>query len=185
MSNTYFVNQPVQFRKRNSKFLYKVTAFFGAIIRVVILPIFIPNIFEVITTHIISSLHMPLWLYQILLALAMAGLEKLCLKKVFHKLAFATVGVNYAPNSCRAYGSFWYTIFYTLFTGLPIFLFWRFSIGGILCIFFTFELFNSLMRFISISAKLTPPDFKIKLIIQSVITVSLLIISILIETLCF
>lgn len=102
---------------------YKAVALIGYLLRVILLPIVLPNIFEVVAEFFILKLHLPQWLYEILIRLAIAIIDHFSLNLIFYYFSYGTVGLYYAPKSQPVWGSFTYTVFYFVYMAIPIILF--------------------------------------------------------------
>ncbi len=102
---------------------YKIVSLIGVIIRVVLLPYIVPNIFEEIASFFISQLHFPTWLYEALLRLFLFFFDAIALSRIFYWFSFITVGNSYESGTIPAWGSICYTIFYVIYSAIPIILF--------------------------------------------------------------
>lgn len=146
---------------------YKIVALSGLIFRVIFLPIMMPNIFETVSAYFIGQLNFPQWAYEILLRIVLFIIDSIGFTRIFYHLAFATVGNGYTRTTKRNrqyryaggwWGSFCYTLFYTIYWVAPVLLFnyfeWNTIIGiflgyALICalIYLLSSLFNTLPRF--------------------------------------
>lgn len=99
---------------------YKLVALVGFVLRVVFLPMLIPNIFELIAEIFISKLNMAPWLYEIVIRLILAVVDWLSLSHVFYWISYLTVGNSYEGGSAPIWGSICYTIYYIVYMVIPI-----------------------------------------------------------------
>ncbi len=107
----------------NNFSFYKFVALIGYLLRVILLPIVLPNIFEVLAELFILKLNLPQWAYEILIRIAIALIDHFSLNLIFYWVSYFTVGFFYEPCSIPAWGSFTYTIFYIAYMAIPIVLF--------------------------------------------------------------
>lgn len=96
-------------------FWYKIVAFLGILLRVGILPLLIPDIFETIANLFVSQLNLPEWLYEIILRIILFIIDGLTLSRFFYWISYLSVGNSYESYSTPIWGSF-----YILFTILLI-----------------------------------------------------------------
>lgn len=103
--------------------VYKAVALIGYLLRIILLPIVIPNIFEVVAEFFILKLHLPQWAYEVLIRLAIAFIDHFSLNLIFYIVTYGTVGLFYEPWSEPVWGSITYTIFYFVYMAIPVIFF--------------------------------------------------------------
>lgn len=160
-----------------------VVAGLGSFFRVSILPIFVANPLKVFTESLLYNLDFPTWIYQIIIALVMTGLETIGLNRLFYKLSFLTVGTIYRKGACKAYGSFLYTVFYTLFTVSAVFIIKNFIIQSLLLIALLFWTIFSLLYYISGRLKFLPSTHK-HILGYGIVNVSFIVIDLIVTIFC-
>lgn len=99
----------------NYKSVYSFVSFIGLILRVILLPLIIPEPFEALADKFITQFGFPPILYEILLRLILAIIDLLSLSHIFHFLSFVSTGNSYEKYSEPAIGSICYTIYYSLY----------------------------------------------------------------------
>ncbi len=119
-------------------FLYKIVAFLGIVLRVGILPLLIPDIFEVIANFFLMQLCFPQWLYEIVIRIVLFIIDVLALSRIFYWTSYLSVGNSYESCSAPAWGSLLYTIYYTAYMAIPILLINYFEWWVIAVIFSTY-----------------------------------------------
>lgn len=119
-------------------FWYKIVAFLGILLRVGILPLLIPDIFETIANLFVSQLNLPEWLYEIILRIILFIIDGLALSRFFYWISYLSVGNSYESYSTPVWGSFLYTVYYTAYMAIPILLINYFQWWVIAVIFATY-----------------------------------------------
>lgn len=91
--------------------VYKLVAFIGPVLRVGLLPILIPEPFQLVANLLFVRLRLPQWAFEILIRVFLTVIEGTFLGRFFYKISFATVGNMYEALSDAAWGSICYTIY--------------------------------------------------------------------------
>jgi len=113
---------------------YKLVALLGLILRVVVLPMIIPDFFELVFPFLVSW-NMPDWLYQIVLRIFLFLIDTLGFNNAFFVLSYGTTGLCYKKKSAPALGSAYYTVFYFVYNLIAVLLVLYFRWWVILIIF--------------------------------------------------
>lgn len=148
---------------------YKLVSLLGMLIRVILLPLLFPNMFEVLTNYFVYNLHLPQYVNEILLRVILLIIDLLALNKIFYKLTYACVGNFYRRSSNPSWGSVCYTIFYFIHIIIPVLIIEYFTwliifisiiVYGIICFIFYYDSFKS---------NLLPENWKLRLILHCII----------------
>ena len=95
---------------------YKLIACLGLIIRTILLPIFVPDFFELLFGTLISTFGLPNWLYEIIIRLILAAVDFIGLSQIIYRISFLSVGVSYGRGTNPTWGSICYTVYYCLYS---------------------------------------------------------------------
>lgn len=123
---------------------YKVVALIGLVIRIIFLPMMMPNIFDRLAEYFIGKLNFPNWAYEILLRIALFFIDSIGFLNIFYFFAYATVGNGYTRTTVYNmhnryaggwWGSLFYTIFYSFYWVAPVLLFNFFEWHTIVAVF--------------------------------------------------
>lgn len=154
--------------------IYIITSCIGLIYRVVLLPIFVPNFFELVFPFLISW-NMPEWLYQITLRIFLLIIDVSGIAIIFHLISFGTVGLLYKKYSDPSWGSILYNIFYTIYTLIATLLICFFYWWVILIIFLCYILICYLLYNISASWDCAPEKLILYMIGHLFLTVTVFV----------
>ncbi len=99
---------------------YKAIAWIGSIVRTAVLPVFVPDFFELLFGNALAYINCPDLLYEILIRLFIGVVEAVGLNKLFHTLAYNTVKLNYRAGSNPVWGSISYTVYYILYSVIAV-----------------------------------------------------------------
>ncbi len=99
----------------NIRSVYGFVSLIGLILRVILLPLLIPEPFQALAEIFIAKFGFPPILYEILLRIILALIDLLSLSHIFHFLSFISAGNGYKKYSEPAIGSVCYTIYYSLY----------------------------------------------------------------------
>lgn len=164
---------------------YKVVALIGLILRVWLLPILIPDIFEIVADWAISQLALPQWAYEILIRVCIAIVDLLALGSIFHYLTFACVGCFYEEKTEPVFGSISYTIFYFIHMFIPIILIQNFNWFAIIMTFLVYAIICTIFYIIASKIDSLSSNWAGSLVIHSIIFVIIFTIVILLKVYCF
>ncbi len=146
--------------------VYKVVAFIGLVLRVALLPIFIPNVFELIAATFIQKLNFEPWLYEIVIRIILLIVDSLSLSNIFYWISYYTVGNSYQRDSIPAWGSVCYTIYYFVYMFIPIILIQYFYWWVIILTIIVYVIICAIIYFISAKVNTLPDSWIIRLIIH-------------------
>lgn len=139
----------------NIKSVYGFVSLIGLILRVILLPLIIPEPFQAFAEKFITQFGFPPVLYEILLRLILTLIDLLSISHIFHLASFISAGNSYEKCSEPAIGSVCYTLYYSLYFVMAslivrFFYWWVILIvlivyiGAIIGIFFLCDFFDTL-----------------------------------------
>ncbi len=99
----------------NIKSVYGFVSLIGLILRVILLPLIIPEPFQALAEKFITQFGFHPALYEFLLRVVLIFIDLLALSHIFHFAAFVSAGNSYKKYSEPAIGSACYTIYYSLY----------------------------------------------------------------------
>lgn len=169
----------------SDNWVYKTVALIGLTLRIFLLPILIPNVFNLLAEIFISQLYFQPWLYEIVIRLILLVVESLALSNVFYWLSYLSVGVCYESGSAPAWGSVCYTIYYFLYMAIPVILIQYFSWWGIILCFSLYLVICFIINFVSAKTDTLPESWILKLILHIICFCVLLVIVCLIKRFVF
>lgn len=156
--------------KSKDNSFYKLVSCVGRFVRTTLLFQFIDNPINVFASLITSNLVVPSWLCKIISCIIVAFAELLHFDRLLHRLSFATVGVQYTENTNKAFGSFWYSIFYVSYSVMLVFLLTHFCLPAIIFTLLFYCILVYLMAFSTIINGTSKNDNTGKLLFQALIT---------------
>lgn len=166
--------------------LYKFIAWVGFIIRVGLLPLFIPNVFKVIADIMISSWGLPQWTYEILIRVFIAIIDGIGLSNIFYHLSFISTGNSYETCTIPAWGSVCYTLYYVIYNVMAIVILQFFEIWVIAVTFSVYAVLSAGIYLLSAFLFETLPDkWVLRLIFHIFITIVFLVGIILLRVYAF
>ena len=148
---------------------YKLVAFIGLVLRVGLLPLLIPEPFQLAANLLVTKLHLPQWAFEILIRLILAVIEGTFLGRLFYKISFTTVGNLYDSGSEPVWGSICYSIYYFVYNVIAWALLVNFAWWVIGVILTAYVLLNGLLYFISFKIDVLPDNFFLRLILHILI----------------
>ena len=156
---------------------YKLVSFLGFLFRVVALPFIIPDFYEMVF-HFMLAGNMPDWLYQILSRLILSVFDILGFTHLYYLMSYASTGLIYKSKTLPAWGSTLYTLFYLIYSLIPVLLIQYFYWWVILIIFVAYLILCYLLYGLSITLECSHEhDWKnalVHLIISCVVFVALM-----------
>lgn len=161
---------------------YKLVALLGLIFRVIILPKIIPDFYEVFFGFLISPLGLPDLAYKIILHLCLAFADLLGLNFIFYKISFLSAGNSYKADSRPIWGSICYTLYYTTYMALSVFLLTRFNAATVMQSLIIYYVICGLIYAVSSVLDTYPKNLKSRLIVHIISTV---VVFLGLMTLCF
>jgi len=164
---------------------YKLVALIGLILRVSLLPILIPNVFEVIADIFISQLNFQPWLYEIVIRLILFIVDALALSNLFYWITFACVGNFYDSGSNPVWGSISYTIYYFIHMFIPVLLIQHFTWLAIILTFVIYALISGIFYFVSSKLDTLSDSWIFRLVLHCVIWAVVFVIVILLKVYVF
>ena len=165
--------------------VYKTVSLIGVVLRIWLLPIVIPDVFEVIADIFISQLNFKPWLYEVVIRLIILVVDFLTLSNIFYWLSYISVGNCYEGGSFPAWGSICYSIYYFIYMTIPIVLIQFFSWWVIILTFSLYLVISSILYFISAKIGTLPDVWMVRLILHVIFFTILVVIVCLIKTFTF
>lgn len=132
-----------------NNWVYKIVALIGLIIRVVVLPMLLPDIFEIIASFFISNLNFAPWLYELTIRIILLIVDALALSNIFYWISFFSVGNSYESGSEPWWGSVCYLVYYFMYLVIPIILIQNFLWWVIILVFVIYAIITFLIYFVS------------------------------------
>lgn len=169
----------------SNNWVYKIVSLIGLILRVWLLPILIPDVFEVIASIFISQLNFQPWLYEIVIRLILLAVDVLALYNIFYWLSFFSVGNCYESGSSPAWGSFCYTIYYFIYMAIPVIFIQCFSWWIIILTFSLYAVICFILYFVSAKIDTLPELWVFRLILHIICFVVCVVIVCLIKRFVF
>ena len=150
---------------RKGDWQYIVSSNLGLFVRGIIFPLLVPNIFEKITNHFLVQWNIPTWLF-VVITMVISIIADRFITVLVRKISYWSVGNSYKPYSNPALGSILYTLYYAIYTLMPLAILYYFNcICVIICAagyFFIAQVF-----YVICENNCTLPDnFKFRLIVH-------------------
>ncbi len=146
---------------------YKIVSFLGLAFRVGLLPLLLPNIFEIFADMMISSWRLPVWAYELLIRIFLFIIDVVGLSNFFYWISYPSVGNSYQSGTFPAWGSFCYTLYYLAYNALVIVLI-RFFKYWVICVsFFVLLLICALIYFFSYKLNTVPDGWGVRMSIHA------------------
>lgn len=102
--------------------LYRSISVLFLIIRVVFLPMLLPNAFEPVVNYFLIQCHFPNWLYQIVIRLILLAIDALFLSNLMYAISYITTGNFYESRSRYEVGSAFYMVCYLVYSVILVLL---------------------------------------------------------------
>ena len=150
----------------SDNWIYKTVALIGLVLRIWLLPIVIPDVFEVIAELFISQLNFQPWLYEIVIRIILLIIDSLALSNIFYWLSYISVGNCYEGGSSPAWGSVCYTIYYFIYMAIPVILIQFFSWWVIILTFSLYAVISFILYFVSAKIDTLPDSWILRLILH-------------------
>lgn len=142
---------------------YRIVSFLGLAIRVGLLPILLPNVFELIAETMISSWGLPAWAYEVIVRIFLLIIDAVGFSNFFYWISYASVGNSYESCTVPAWGSFCYTLYYIAYNSLVIVLIRCFEYWVICVSIFVLILICALIYFFSYKIDTFPEEWKVRM----------------------
>ncbi len=169
----------------SDNWVYKVVALVGLVLRIWLLPIVIPDVFELIANYFISQLDFQPWLYEIVIRIILLVVDSLSLSNIFYWLSYVSVGNCYEGGSAPAWGSVCYTIYYFIYMAMPVILIQFFTWWIIILTFSLYAIISFILYFVSAKTCTLPDTWVLRLIIHTLCFIVLVVIICLIKGFLF
>ncbi|MBQ8196514.1 MAG: hypothetical protein IJZ73_00435 [Clostridia bacterium] len=150
----------------SDNWIYKIISLIGLVLRIWLLPIVIPNVFELLAAIFVSRLNLPIWLYEIVIRLILLVIDGLALSNIFYWITYGSVGNCYEGGSCPAWGSACYTIYYFMYMAIPVVIIQVFTWWGIVLSFVSYAVICFVLYFVSSKLEVLPEDWILRLILH-------------------
>ncbi len=164
---------------------YKLIALLGLIVRIAILPLVCPDIFELIFSFLYSSWGLPQWAYEVIIRICLFIIDVLGFNNIFYFLSFLSTGNSYKSGSAPWWGSICYTLYFVAYNVIPIILYLYFQWKIILIVFSAYIAFCAIIYGLSYCFLTLPDIWVIRIVIHSICTAIIFIILITVNLCCF
>lgn len=142
---------------------YRIISFIGLGLRVGLLPILLPNVFEIFADMIISSWGLPVWAYEVIIRIFLLFIDAIGLSNFFYWISYGSVGNSYESGSIPAWGSFCYTLYYFSYNCFVVVLI-RYFEYWVICVSFLVLIFVcALIYFFSYKLETFPDNWGVRM----------------------
>lgn len=142
---------------------YKIVAFLGLAFRVGLLPLLLPNVFEIFADIMISSWGLPVWAYELIIRIFLFIIDAIGLSNLYYWVSYASVGNSYERGLLPAWGSFCYTLYYLAYNSLVIVLVRYFEYWVICVSILVLILISALIYLFSYKIDTFPEEWRVRM----------------------